>query len=299
MPGDFHSALVAPAKINLHLRIRGRRADGFHELETRLASLALGDRLTLHSMSTETLGELRLTCSDPSVPVDESNLVLKAVRALERRVGALPSMAFHLEKHIPHGAGLGGGSSDAAAALRLVQAFAEPSIPDEVLHAAAAETGSDVPFFLTGGVADAGGRGEIIQPVRGFSGSPRILLIKLPFGIPTPWAYREWLDSKEIPGFPYAPQPTPWGTLVNDLERPVFAKYRILGHLKARLLSCAGVAGALMSGSGSTIFAILDADAETGPVIEAVHGETGKEVWICDTRLQPQNPRLPTRTGVA
>lgn len=286
VPPDSFS-LDAPAKINLWLRVLGRREDGFHELETRMAPLELCDRLTLTPDSRLTAGEIGFSCDDAGVPCDESNLVVKAVRALEAVTGLLPGMRLHLEKHIPHGAGLGGGSSDAAAALRLVRAAFCQKVNDRTLAAAAAAVGSDVPFFLAGWVADATGRGERVVAVPEFSARPRVLLVKLPFAIPTPWAYQHWQDSAEVPGLPYAPQLTPWGELRNDLERPVFEKYQVLGHLKAALRAAPGVAAALMSGSGSTVFAVLEEGAALAPVMDAVYEEVGREVQLIPTRLAP------------
>ncbi|RYD30706.1 MAG: hypothetical protein EOP86_19425, partial [Verrucomicrobiaceae bacterium] len=109
--------------------------------------------------------------------------------------------------------------------------------------------------------------------------------IKLPFGVATPWAYKQWRDSLEVPGLLYAPQSTPWGELRNDLERPVFAKYPVLGLLKARLLNAPGVTAALMSGSGSTVFALLEEDADTAPILRAVEDEAGEEYLSFDTRI--------------
>ena len=287
VPPSRSLSLLAPAKINLWLRVLGRREDGFHELETRLAPLELCDRLTLTADPALPPGELAFTCDDASVPGDESNLVVKAVRALEPVTGKLPGMRLHLEKRIPHGAGLGGGSSDAAAALRLVREAFRQDLSDGVLQAAAAEVGSDVPFFLLGGVADANGRGEQVKGVPEFTATPQVLLVKLPFGVATPWAYRQWKDALEVPGLPYAPQATVCGELSNDLERPVFEKYQVLGHLKAMLLDLPVVSAALMSGSGSTVFALLGDSVDLADVKAAVHEEVGHEVQIIVTRLRP------------
>jgi 4-diphosphocytidyl-2-C-methyl-D-erythritol kinase len=275
----------APAKVNLSLRVLRRREDGFHEITTRIAPLTLSDRVTLEPLA-ETAGTVSFTCNDPTVPADETNLAVKAVRALEKHTGPLPGVRLHLEKRIPHGAGLGGGSSDAASVLTGLNELFELNLPQETLHAAASGVGSDVPFFLYGGVCDCSGRGELVTPVLGFSWRPRILLIKPPFGISTPEVYRHWKDSREVPGLPYAEQETPGGTLVNDLERPVFEKYPVLGVLKSCLLSCEGVSAALMSGSGSTVFTVLERGANAVPVIEAARREIGNEAWICDTSVR-------------
>lgn len=285
VPAAF--SLKAPAKINLWLKILGRRDDGFHAVETRMAPLELADELTLQTVPDAPDGTVHFTCDDPTVPGDESNLVVKALRALEPLTGSLPALRLHLSKSIPHGAGLGGGSSDAAAALRLVRHAFRPDLPDLALQEAAASVGSDVPFFLYGEVADATGRGETIQPVPDFTETPPVLLVKLPFGIPTPWAYRQWKGAVEVPGLPYAPQTTPWGILENDLERPVFEKYQVLGHLKALLQQTPGVKAALMSGSGSTVFAVLEESADREAIANAVAEEIGSEAGWWWTRLAP------------
>lgn len=287
MPVPDSFSLKAPAKINLWLRILGQRDDGFHSVETRLAPLALADELTLQPEPDSPDGTVRFTCDDSTVPGDESNLVLKAIRALERLTGLLPGMNLHLAKVIPHGAGLGGGSSDAAAALRLVQHVFRPEWADALLREAAAAVGSDVPFFLDGGVADATGRGEIVIPVREFTGTPPVLLVKVPFGVSTPWAYRQWHGSIAVPGLPYAPQVTPWGEFQNDLERPVFEKYQVLGHLKRVLQQSPGVVAALMSGSGSTVFALLKENVDRSALEAAVRDEVGAEAGLWWTRLAP------------
>ena len=280
-------SVLAPAKINLWLRVLGRREDDFHELKTRMVPLDLCDRLTLTVNGMLEAGTIEFSCDDPSVPCDESNLVVKAVRVLERATGLLPGMRLHLEKQIPHGAGLGGGSSDAAAALRLVRHAFCQDLTNATLHEAAAAVGSDIPFFLLGGVADASGRGEQLVPVPDFMATPRMLLVKLPFGVATPWAYRQWRDSLTVPGLPYAPQSTEISELFNDLERPVFEKYQVLGHLKALLLATPGVKAALMSGSGSTIFAMLEESVDAASIAVRVTDEVGREVRLIVTRPAP------------
>jgi len=278
--------IEAPAKINLSLRVLRRRGDGFHEIATRMAPLALADRLTLELLPHARPGLVEFTCSDPTVPDDESNLAVKAVRALEQSTGPVPALRIHLEKRIPHGAGLGGGSSDAAAVLRGLAQLLSPAPSPDALHAAASATGSDVPFFLHGCVCDCTGRGEIVTPVPNFSWSPRILLLKPPFPVPTPDAYRRWQQARDLPGLTSAAQPSPGGPLVNDLERPVFEKYPVLALLKTRLLQCPGVTAALMSGSGSTIFAVLEPDADAPAIVKAAQELTGPELWTCDTAIK-------------
>jgi len=269
----------APAKINLSLAIKKKRPDGFHEIESLMVPLTLADRLTL-----ETAREpgIAFTCSEPSLPCDDSNLVVRAARRFFETCGKAAALRIHLEKKIPHGAGLGGGSSDAAATLDGLNGLLGSPLPPETIAGLAAELGSDVPFFLAGGAAVCRGRGERVEPVP-FPQPLALLLIKPAFGVSTPWAYQRWRDSLEIPGVPYAPQAFPWGSLVNDLERPVFEKHLFLATLKRWLLAQPETAGALMSGSGSTSFAVLREEGARAALEARVKAEFG-EVWTCRCR---------------
>jgi 4-diphosphocytidyl-2-C-methyl-D-erythritol kinase len=162
-------------------------------------------------------------------------------------------------------------------------AFGEP-LSREAIMALAAEIGSDVPFFLARSAAVCRGRGERVEPVS-FPHSLSLLLVKPDFGVPTPSAYGRWKDSLELPGISYAAQEFPWGRLVNDLERPVFEKYLFLAVLKRWLLAQPESAGALMSGSGATCFAVLRQEAD-GPALEARVKQEFGEVWTCLCRTE-------------
>ncbi|MEI8340774.1 MAG: 4-(cytidine 5'-diphospho)-2-C-methyl-D-erythritol kinase, partial [Verrucomicrobiota bacterium] len=144
----------------------------------------------------------------------------------------------------------------------------------------AAEIGSDIPFFLYQSAAVCRGRGEIVTPVE-FPHRLPLLLLKPAFGVPTPWAYKQWRDSRELPGISYAAQEFEWGKLVNDLERPVFEKYMFLAVMKRWLLEQPEVAGALMSGSGSTTLAVLRDGAHADALEEKAREQFGREIWIC------------------
>lgn len=268
--------LSASAKINLSLSIRRKRPDGFHEIESLMVPISLADTLTLEACDEPGIA---FTCSDATLPNDDSNLVVRAARRFFETTALTPAVRMHLAKAIPHGAGLGGGSSDAATTLTGLNELFGTLLAPEALHKIAAELGSDVPFFLARGAAVCKGRGEIVEPVP-FSYQLPLLLIKPSFGVPTPWAYSRWRDSREIPGISYAPQTFPWGRLVNDLQRPVFEKHLFLPVIKRWLLQQPETAGALMSGSGSTCFAVLH-DTADGPVLEARAREAFGEVWTC------------------
>ncbi|MFZ4594561.1 MAG: 4-(cytidine 5'-diphospho)-2-C-methyl-D-erythritol kinase [Verrucomicrobiaceae bacterium] len=268
-------SLSAPAKVNLSLRVLGKREDGFHAVETRMCPISIADRLDV------TLIErgLEFTCSDTSLPVDESNLVIQALRAFEQRTGLYHGWRVHLEKQIPSGAGLGGGSSDAAAMLKAMNALCGLPLPQSELLKIAGTIGSDVPLFVLGRTCDATGRGEIVTPID-FPHELTLVLIKPAFGIPTPWAYKNWASSQELVSVLYAPQLSPWGEMVNDLERPVFAKYLLLPALKRWLLDQAETLAALMSGSGATMFAVVP-NAEAGTQLaNRAQAWAGESAWV-------------------
>lgn len=263
----------APAKINLSLVVTGKREDGFHELETLMVPVSgLADRLLFEPA--ESFG---FVCDQDGVPTDESNLVVKAVRAFERAAGIEVKYQITLEKEVPHGAGLGGGSSDAAfCLLGLNQLHGDP-LAFEVLHELAADLGSDVPFFLYEAPCICRGRGDLIEPVEPV-GAFSVCLFKPGFGVSTPDAYQRWQSSRELPGIPYAAQSGPYGEMVNDLERPVFEKFIFLADFKRWLLGQAEVAVAQMSGSGSTMIAILKEGATGEDLIARAKAE-------CDPHL--------------
>jgi len=272
---------LAPAKINLSLRILGRRPDGFHDLRSLMVPISVFDELRFEHKED---GDLEFLCAAPEIPLDDSNLVVRAVRLFCGSFGFLPRLRVELVKQIPHGAGLGGGSSDAATTLLALNALFETHLPRETLVELAAELGSDVPFFLYQSAAWISGRGERVEPVASLPDVP-LLLVKPPFGVPTPWAYQHWKDSEEIPGVLYAPQRCDSGELVNDLERPVFQKYFLLADLKTWLCAQPEVTAALMSGSGSTVFAVLREKADGYPLGERLAQEFGTALWVflCET----------------
>jgi 4-diphosphocytidyl-2-C-methyl-D-erythritol kinase len=267
--------VFAPAKINLSLRVLRRREDGFHEIESLIVLISVFDKLELELREA---GGLEFVCSDASLPTDETNLVVRAARLFCQTFGLEPNLRIELRKGIPHGAGLGGGSSDAAATLLALNRLFATEVPRETLLELAAALGSDVPFFIHESAALCRGRGELVTPTI-FPHALPVLLIKPPFGVPTPWAYQQWRDSREIPGVRYDAQKFSWGELANDLERPVFEKYLFLAHFKTWLLAQSEVAGALLSGSGSTVFAILDDRESASALGSRIAAEFGTDLW--------------------
>ena len=191
-------------------------------------------------------------------------------------------VAIKLKKKIPHGAGLGGGSSDAASTLLGLNELLETKLPRETLARMGESLGSDVPFFLFQSAATCTGRGELVTPAK-LPNQMSILLIKPEFGVPTQWAYQRWDDSLQIPGIDYSPQQFAGQTFVNDLERPVFEKFVFLARTKMWLLKQPEDGAAIMSGSGSTMFAVMrpNADADLA---------TRRE-----TELDPEFGRVPAK----
>ena len=253
--------LRAFAKINLSLRILAAREDGFHDVQTLLQAIDLFDRVKCETRR----GPFEIRCDLPGVPTDHRNLVWKAARLLweeSGRAGEPKGASVTLQKQIPMMAGLGGGSSDAAAALIGLRRLWKLRVSDEQVHALASRLGSDVPFFLLGGTALGLGRGDELYPLANL---PRywVLLAIPPFGIATPDAYR-WFDESREKGSAPSPVRSGKGAMpllanvpfVNDLEAPVAARHPVIAELKQRLAD-RGALLAAMSGSGSTVFGVF------------------------------------------
>jgi len=275
-------ALQAPAKVNLSLRLLGRRSDGYHELETLMVPLELADQLRMESTS----AGIELSCSNPGLPQGPENLAWKAAALFFERSGIRAGVRIELEKHIPAQAGLGGGSSDAAAVLRGLNQLHDAPFAGDQLRALAAELGSDVAFFIGGRAAVCRGRGEQIEELKEWHHAWKLVLVFPPFGVSTAWAYSQWQtgrnaapESEEVDGV----------RLVNDLETPVFGKYVVLRSLKNWLKSQPGVAAAMMAGSGSTIFAVVNESCQDQELQRAVAQQFGPTFRVCPTRLVPSS----------
>lgn len=261
----------ARAKVNLFLRVLGRRDDGYHDLETLIVPIELADNLQIHAhadaaelrtlaLSLEVTGDPQLV---RGVPLDESNLVMRAAHSLSRAVGVRGFADITLKKRVPAAAGLGGGSSDAAATLRALNDLWGCRLDDLSLAEVGLSVGSDVPALLEGGPAVARGRGEGIEPAQ----VPRLelLLVTFPFGVSTADAFQWWDEDGEHSG------PDPEASLAaaregdlevlgellfNDLEGPVLRRHPAIGEAKEKLLE-AGAAGVVMCGSGPSLAVLI------------------------------------------
>jgi len=265
--------LFAPAKINLLFKILRRRDDGFHEIETLMAPISLRDELTIEPNESG----LVFSVDEPSLPAGEDNLVVRAARSFFGEVQEEPRVRITLRKKIPHGAGLGGGSSDAASTLLGLNRLYGGRLPSSRLTNVAAGLGSDVPFFLGQSAAWCRGRGEIVEPAT--VPSMPVLLLKPQFGISTPWAYLRWRDSRQLPGVDFAAQSVGELSLQNDLERPVFEKHIFLAQMKGWLRAQPEVVAALMSGSGSTMFAVLRETAVANELARRAREQLDPLLW--------------------
>src|SRR5215471_4920403 len=221
--------VLAPAKINLWLRILSRRSDGFHEIETFIAPISLCDEIGIEQRSGKQ--KIAFRCDDPSVPKGEDNIVVSAAKVFLKETKISGGVSIELKKRIPHGAGLGGGSSDAASTLLALNELFGTHLPREALAKMAEMIGSDVPFFIFQSTAVCKGRGELVSPAKSRE-QLSLLLLKPEFGVPTQWAYSRWRDSREIPAVSYGSQQFDRQTYVNDLERPVFEKFVFLAEIK-------------------------------------------------------------------
>jgi len=268
--------VLAPAKINLSLKILGRRGDGFHEIETLIVPISLADKINIEKQTRW----IDFTCGDPSVPKGDENLVVRAAKAFFDATNIKSGVSIRLEKKIPHSAGLGGGSSDAASTLLALNQLFEIKFPREAVAKMAETVGSDVPFFVFQSAATCKGRGELVtsKPLRE---RLSILLLKPEFGVSSIWAYSHWQDSKEIPGVAYGAQGFAGQTFVNHLERAVFEKFVFLAELKMWLLKQGEVGAALMSGSGSTVFAVMRSNVDADLVAKRAREELDRSLWTC------------------
>ncbi len=276
----------SPCKVNLILNILGRRADGFHELETVMQPVPWHDELVFER--NEARGGVDLTCDNPELPTDSGNLVHRAAARFLEAAAIRDGVRIHLRKRIPMAAGLGGGSGNAATTLLgLNELFGHP-LSHQALHPLAAALGSDIPFFLQNDPALATGRGEVIESLKPFPAlaGTAMVLLHPGFGIATAWAY------KELARFPHALNGRPGRAreliallqsadaaaagqaFYNSLEAPALEKYPLLS-LYQEFFRAEGALATMMSGSGSTTFAICRNEAAGQGLAEKIQRKFG------------------------
>ena len=279
---------LSPCKVNLLLNILGKRGDGFHELETVMHPVNLFDRLTFQRGG----DGVTLTCSDQALPVDSSNLVHRAASAFLEGARIRDGVRIHLEKQIPMAAGLGGGSGNAATTLLGLNELFGESLRPKKLAELAATLGSDVPFFLQGKPALATGRGECITALEFFPALRGLafLLVHPGFGVATAWAYRELAKFPEalmgrrdraqrlVSLLEAGDMARASAEFYNSLEAPVLRKYPVLA-LYQEFMRANGALAALMSGSGSTTFALVRSQVAGEVLAERFKEKFGPACW--------------------
>lgn len=276
----------APAKLNLGLHVLRRRADGFHGLDTVFVPLGWADRLTAAPAPA-----ISLTTTDPDLPTDDGNLVVRAARALARWGGVETGARLHLDKRVPYGAGLGGGSSDAAATLRLLAVLWDLDVPADALAALALDLGSDVPFFLAGHPARATGQGEQLTPLLDADGTPYRcpfwFVVAVPavhvgtaeaYGLVTPHdgdrpALAEVVRSNDLERWR--------ADLVNDFQAPVEGAHPEIAAVRQSLAE-GGAGFTSLSGSGSAVFGAFESEtsARAAAARVQVGGVALSRIWV-------------------
>jgi 4-diphosphocytidyl-2-C-methyl-D-erythritol kinase len=252
--------LYSFAKINPVLRVLRKRPDGYHDIETVFQTVDLYDTLTFSPQAGGTL----LTCTDPAVPTDERNLVCKAVALIRERYGCSAGIRIDIDKRIPVAAGLAGGSGNAAVTLHALNRLWALGLSEETLRDLAARLGADVPFCLSGGTAVGRGRGERLEWIE--TGCPaHFVLVNPPLSVSSAWAYQH-VKIELTNGMPCINlDVSVWRSgdfgqwirgLHNDLEAPVRAAFPVVDRVRQALLS-GGASGAVMSGSGPTVFGVV------------------------------------------
>lgn len=298
-------SLLTAAKINLYLEIMGDRPDGFHELVMVMQSVDLTDRVTVRSLGVD---QIRIQCDHPLVPADETNLAYRAAALLAQRFPS--AMVQHggveitLEKRIPVGAGLAGGSANAASVLMGLDLLWQLGLSQGELQVLGAELGSDVPFCLTGGTAIATGRGEQIDPLPGIDHLYVVLAKYGSIAVSTPWAYQTYRAQfgheylRDEAGFASRRAQVHSGQIVaaiaqknlvalghalsNDFEKIVLPAYPPVAHLR-EVMAEAGGLGTLMSGSGPTVFTLTTSPAEAEAIRQKVRDrlpDPDLGIWI-------------------
>lgn len=308
-------SLVAPAKINLYLQIVGDRPDGFHELVMVLQSIELADLVTVRPIGTETI---QVRCDHPDVPSDQTNLAYKAADLMVRQFpdyfAKFGGVEINIQKRIPLGAGLAGGSSNAAAVLVGLDLMWNLGLTHSELQELGATLGSDIPFCISGGTSLATGRGEQLDGLPDLHNIYVVLAKYRDLPVSTPWAYQTYRQQF---GDTYPKSASEIKTrkqqsrgmmaaiaqqnlaqigklLHNDLERVVLPEYLQVQQLRDHFQSL-GVLGTMMSGSGSTVFGLVESQAHAEQIREQMRGaiaDPNLDLWV--TRFCPSGVRLAT-----
>ncbi len=291
---------LSPAKVNLWLLVTGRRADGYHLLDSLMVPVDLCDRLRL-SVKAQRPGQppaISLSCNDPTIPNGAQNLAWRAAELLLAEVGCSASVSIELDKVLPAGAGLGGGSSNAGTVLRALNHLLGLKLSRCELVRIAVRIGADVPFFVSCNPSRIKGIGEVIRPVS-LEKRLQLVIAVPPVRVNTAWAFAQFDRSltrqnraRNLQHF----ENLEWsgaGSMVNDLEEAVMAVYPEIRAVKKALLD-AGASGAVMSGSGSAVVGLVGSEQDAAMVADRIRSSTTCEVYSVSNLLEP-----PAGSGVA
>jgi 4-diphosphocytidyl-2-C-methyl-D-erythritol kinase len=278
----------APAKINLGLRVVGQRDDGYHLLDTIMVPVSLYDEIHIIAKSAREVrsssSKLTVTCDNSALPTDEENIVFRAANLIMKENSIRERVKIHIKKRIPIGAGLGGGSSDAAATLIAMNSLFRLNYSVRRLKKRAYGLGADVPFFIDRRPARARGIGERLTPINTLPWNWAVIVYPR-FPVATNWVYRNFvakLTKARANTSIISPLRKSSGQqrlLVNDLESVTLARYPRIRFLKEKLIS-AGAAGALMSGSGSAVFGLFDSRGNAARALSRMQKEDGVDTFL-------------------
>jgi len=298
-------SLIAPAKINLYLEILGDRPDGYHELVMVMQSIALADQVTVHLNGTD---RIQVACEHPEVPLDHTNLAYRAAMLMAEcypeAYQQYGGVDIRIEKHIPVGAGLAGGSTDAAAVLVGLDLIWSLGATQGELQELGARLGSDIPFCVSGGTAIATGRGEALSPLPDLDGLSVVLGKYRSLSVSTPWVYKTYRQQFEqtyiregdrlqhrrqelqsgamVTAISHGDRPTIGHLLHNNLEKVVLPAYPAVAALKAAMQACNPL-GCMMSGSGPTVFALTETPEQAEQIqvtVREAFPDPDLQLWV-------------------
>ncbi len=264
----------APAKLNLYLRLIGRREDGYHDIVSIMVPIDVYDKISLEEIGSG----IRVECTDPSLPQDERNLAFQAATSYLNAAGIRKGIHIKIYKNIPIAAGLGGGSSDAAAVLKGLNMMYGRLSQDELLRLGR-DIGADVPFFLYEGPCLAKGIGDILEPLP--NRLLHFVLVTPPIHVSTAWVYQQYSFKFGLTKIEQSSIKKKWqdgdidALLKNDLEKVTITHFPIIKEIKEFLIR-QHAKGVLMSGSGPTVFGIFGSEEEARRVVECIPAEIGK-----------------------
>ncbi len=293
------TSLYAFAKINLGLHIQRKRTDGYHDIETVFHRVNMFDIITVER---GTGGNIAIECSHPGIPADHTNLCYRAAEYFCAEIGYKRELHISIDKNIPVGAGLGGGSSDAASVLRACNMLYGYPLDDDPLAAIASRIGSDVPYFLQSGSAYATGRGDILEYFH-LELPYWVVLVYPGVHIETKWAYQSCTPNREAKNVNLKSliqdnllQPQAWvNSLRNDFEPVVFQEHPVVMRIKEVLIK-GGADFALMSGSGSSVFGLYQDEVYAREIADSL-AQT-YDVWITHPFFSPESIITERKAGV-